>query len=249
MTGFTPILAIPQVDQTQNNKYLTINDLIGLFEQALNKLKDSNTTGNLVLTESDYTRFGVFKARGRAAAFDITFPNTGGNITTRERIFWVWNADTTYTATVKAASTPGTTVVLVPGQIALCYQNGVDTVALLTSTAGSNPFDLGFFTPGSLTATQKMLIFIFDRTVVFAGNFVGSKFRNGTNPTATAVLDVQKNGSSVGSISINTSGVATFTTTAGAAQTFNAGDYLSVLAPGSPDATLADVSVTFQGTR
>lgn len=249
MTSFTPILAIPQVDQSQNNKYLTINDLTGLFEQALNKLLDSNTTGSLVLTEAQYTRFAVFKARGRSANFDITFPNTGGNITTRERVFFVWNADTTWTATVKAASTPGTTVTLTPGQIAICYQNGVDTIALFTSTAGSQPYDVGFFTPGALTATQKMMIFIFTRTVNFAGNWAGSKFRNGTNPTATAVLDVQKNGSSIGSISISTSGVATFTTSAGAAQVFNAGDYISVLAPASPDASLADVSVTFQGTR
>lgn len=250
MTTYTPILAHPQVDPAQNNKSVTINDLTGLLEGTLNKTKVSATTGDLVLSEADYTGYAAFKASGRAAAYNITFPNTGGNITTRERIFIVWNADTTWNATVKAASTPGTTVVLTPGSIAICYQNGVDTVALFTSSAGGGLiYDIGFFVPGVMTNSQVILIFKFPRAANFAGNFSGSVCKVGINATATTVLDVQKNGSSIGSISIATSGVATFTTTAGAAQSFAINDYLTIVGAATADTTLANVGVTFLGTR
>lgn len=248
MTSYTPILAIPQVDQAQNNKYLTINDLTGLLEGTLNKLLPSNTTGDLVLTESQYTRYAAFKVLGRAAAFNVTFPNTGGLISVRERIFIVWNADTTYVATVKAATTPGTTVVLQPGQIAFCYQNGVDTVGLWVISAGtSGPYDLGFFVPGLPGDAAIVMEWKATRAFTLATNFVGSKCKVNTNPTATAVFNVRKNGSIIGTVSINTSGVATFATTGSTSWAID--DVLSVTAPTPQDATLADVNIGFLGTR
>jgi hypothetical protein len=70
----------------------------------------------------------------------------------------------------------------------------------------------------------------------------------GTPPTAQADLDVQKNGASIGTITFAASAnTATFAFASEAA--FTAGDRLTVLAPGSQDASLADISITFKGTR
>lgn len=249
MTAYTPELATPEVDQTQGNKYITMNTLVALTQGASNKTLDSNTTGNLVLGEADFTRYFIYKARGRAGAYDITLPDAV-NVSNPERVFIVWNADTTYVATVKAATTPGATVTLQPGQVALCYRNGVDTYSILSGTAGSSLiYDIGFFVPGLPGAGAEVLRFKTPRAFTIVGNAAGSTGSTGVLPTGTAAFDIKKNGSSVGSISFSTLGVATFSTSAGAAVAFAVGDILTIIAPGSQDATMANIGVVFLGAR
>ena len=70
----------------------------------------------------------------------------------------------------------------------------------------------------------------------------GKKVTGGTNPAATYTIDLQKNGSSVGSIVISTSGVVTFSTTSGAAIMLTGGtDILQAIGPASPDTALGYV--------
>lgn len=248
MTAYTPELAIPEVDQTQPNKYITINNALSFMGAATNKKLESNTTGNWALTEAQFTRYMVFKALGRAGAFNITLPDAV-NVSNTERFFVVWNNDSTYTATVKAATSPGAQVSLLPGQLAVCYRNGVDTYALILTDQAGRAYDLGFFVPGLPADAGIVMEWKATRAWKLLGNALGSQCKVATNPTSTAVFTILKNGSSVGSISINTSGVATFSTTAGAAVSFAVGDILSVTAPTPQDVTLADVGIAFYGTR
>src|SRR5690606_22540326 len=68
----------------------------------------------------------------------------------------------------------------------------------------------------------------------------------GTNPTdGTATIDIQVNGVSVGSISITTGGVVTWSLAADIE--LSAGDTLALVAPSPADSTLADVLVAFKG--
>jgi hypothetical protein len=114
----------------------------------------------------------------------------------------------------------------------------------------TQPFDVTGFYPGIPTASAKIVRIPIARAVTFAGNFSGSYFAASANATATTVFDVQKNGSSIGSISIASGGTtATFTTTSGTSKSFAAGDLLSIVGPASPDATLADPGFTLVGTR
>jgi len=66
------------------------------------------------------------------------------------------------------------------------------------------------------------------------------------NPTSAATIAIHKNGVSVGSISITTGGVASWTV--GADIELAKGDRLALVAPSPADATLADVIVGFKGT-
>lgn len=251
MTAYTPELAIPEIDQAQNNKYITMNNALSFLGAAANKTLPSNTTGDWAITEAQFTRYMGFKSSGRSGSFNITLPDSV-NISNAERIFVVWNADTTYTATVKAATSPGATVVLTPGQVGFLYRNGVNTYAFLIGTAGAAPasiYDIGVFVPGKPGAGAEVLRFKTPRAFTIAGNAAGSTGSVGTNPTSTAAFDIKKNGSSIGSISFNTSGVATFSTTAGASQSFAVNDILTIVAPGSQDATMADIGVVFLGSR
>ena len=83
-------------------------------------------------------------------------------------------------------------------------------------------------------------------------SLTGSVFYIGVNPTATLVLDIRKRlsgstSSSIGSLSISTGGV--YTPTFASQTDFAVGDHLEVINAASADATAADFSHTFLGTR
>jgi hypothetical protein len=63
-----------------------------------------------------------------------------------------------------------------------------------------------------------------------------------------ADLDIQRDGASTGTITFAAAG-STATFSFASEVTFAAGDRLTVLAPVIQDASLADVSITFKGTR
>jgi hypothetical protein len=104
---------------------------------------------------------------------------------------------------------------------------------------------------GKPAAGQLVLIYTAEATETFPANFAtpNSYGSCGVNPTSSAIYSVYKNTTAVGTVTISTSGVFTFATTSGAAFTLNAGDRLTMVAPGSQDTTLADVGITLVGTR
>ena len=114
----------------------------------------------------------------------------------------------------------------------------------------SQPFDMHAFYPGAPAASAKVLRSPVARAVGFVANFAGSYGVAGTAATASTVFDIQKNGVSIGSATFAAAGtVATFASASGAAQTLAAGDVLSIIAPASADATLADAGFALAGTR
>jgi hypothetical protein len=92
-----------------------------------------------------------------------------------------------------------------------------------------------------------LLLFVAEQAFTLAANLSASQVKVGTNPTATFALDLQQNGTTIGTISIATTGVATLTTVSGTAKAIAAGDLLKVVAPGTPDATIANVAITLKG--
>lgn len=79
-------------------------------------------------------------------------------------------------------------------------------------------------------------------TWTFPANFSGAsgrKLSGGTNPAASYSLDVKKNGTSVGTITISTAGAVTFATTGGTSFTLAGGtDELQVVGPATADTAL-----------
>lgn len=133
------------------------------------------------------------------------------------------------------------------------YFAEIDVEAVLQEIGAelaAQPFDIFAFYPGIPTASAKVCRVPIARAVTFAANFAGSYFTASANATGTTVFDVQKNGSSIGSVSIAAGGTtATFTTTSGTAKSFAAGDVFALIAPATPDVTLADVGFVLAGTR
>lgn len=118
-------------------------------------------------------------------------------------------------------------------------------IATLASGIAS-AYRVGFFFTTAPAASEILLLHTFPDDVDFADDFADAVADIGTNPAATFNLDVLKNGSSVGTISISTGGTVTFTTTGGAVS-FVTGDQLRIVGPASPG-TAANVSVTLKGT-
>jgi hypothetical protein len=114
--------------------------------------------------------------------------------------------------------------------------------------AERTPFILSMFIPGVHGDGALMAQLVFDRDVAFAENFSGSEGYSQVTATAETVLDLQKNGSNVGTITFTDAGnTAAFALAGGA--TLAAGDRLAIVNQNPADGTLADLSITLQGRR
>ena len=100
---------------------------------------------------------------------------------------------------------------------------------------------------GSPAAAQIVERYIFATPVTFPAGLAGSYGTAGTAATATATFSIQHNGTAIGTMAF-AAGATTAGFTMAAAATFIAGDVLTIVAPSSPDATLANLAWTLAGT-
>jgi len=103
-------------------------------------------------------------------------------------------------------------------------------------------YDVSCSISGKPSASQKVLIF--PAVQAFTVAATGHSWKCYTNPTATAVFVCAKNGTTFGSLSISTSGVLTLS--GFSATSFAVNDILTITAPSSQDATLADCGITLK---
>ena len=125
-----------------------------------------------------------------------------------------------------------------------------DAGAAPVLAAGNQPYDIGFYLPGMPGNGVVICKVDFPRAVAFAANFAGSRgAAPDTNSTGDTVFTVKKNGLTIGTITVASTGAYTFATSGGAAQSFAAGDVMIIVAPSPPDATLQGIGWTLVATR
>jgi hypothetical protein len=110
----------------------------------------------------------------------------------------------------------------------------------------------GFFSGLPTAAASKVIMSVpITQSVTFAANFAGCYLKlRGTTATASTAFDIQKNGSSIGTATIASSGsAATLTSSGGSAQSLAAGDLFALVLPATPDATADNMGWGFAGTR
>ena len=100
--------------------------------------------------------------------------------------------------------------------------------------------------PGSPTASQIVERYIFATAVTFPAGLGGSYGAAGTAATAATVFTIAKNGAAIGTMQF-AAGATSATFTMASAVTFTAGDVLTIAAPATPDATLANLAWTLAG--
>lgn len=106
--------------------------------------------------------------------------------------------------------------------------------------------NLAMFVRGLPGASELLIRYVStDTSIQLPISLTGSGGGCGVVSTADAVFTLARNGTTIGTVTFPAgSGVPVFSFTA--AITFAAGDYFTVIAPSSQDATLADVSITFK---
>ena len=95
--GNSPQLQIPLMAENDTLKYLLNNDGFNAIDNALNRfLAVDMTSGNVALTESQFTRNGTFQCSGHTVTRTLTVPSTVGSapVVTVNRFFIVINDGT-----------------------------------------------------------------------------------------------------------------------------------------------------------
>ena len=130
--------------------------------------------------------------------------------------------------------------------VGLYYNDGTSWVMVQPySSVPVAPYDVGSCVIDKPDAGATVAVIAIVRAFTIPSNFTGSSAKAGVAATAPATFTVNKNGSSIGTFAFAASG--TTGTFSGAGATFAAGDVISVVAPGSQDATLANIAFTIAG--
>jgi len=110
------------------------------------------------------------------------------------------------------------------------------------------PFAVNCTWNGVTTASLVLIHLPIPVAVTFAAAFAGSYGVATTAATAQTDFDIQKNGSSVGTLRF-AAGATSATFIAASPVSFAAGDVLKLVGPATPDATLATLGLTLKGVR
>jgi hypothetical protein len=111
------------------------------------------------------------------------------------------------------------------------------------------PYDLPLSFAGTPDAGALIGKLVTVRAIEFEADFAGSAGHVGVTPAATFDIDVQDDGVSIGTISISTGGIFSFTTDGGTAKSVAAGSRIEFYAPSDSPAedTVADIAATLKG--
>lgn len=238
-------LTLSELTGSQNQKHITANSQVDEIDDAMTEFTTvSLAAGNVTLDDGgagllSYKRNQVFVLSGHTVARDFTLPAV-------KRLVVIKNDGTASgAASIKRGST---THVLPISETRLYYTDGTAN-GLYLVTSGTLPiYDLGINRmAGAPTASEVLLDFVFTRSVNYLALFAGSVGVSGVAADAQTDFDIKKNGSSIGTMRF--AAAATSATFLGSAVSFAANDRIQVVAPGSPDADLAEVSFTLAGYR
>jgi len=236
-------LNLPQIAAAQAQKHQTSNDADDKLDLALTaQLTVDMTSADATLTATQFREAFAFVCSGHGVARILTVAQVS-------RPFGVVNSGTG-AVTVRRGTT---NIAVAAGESAVFQTDGTADGLRRLASAGAvtaDPYDVGASLVGIPGASAVLMRYPFPRQVIFPAGLTGSRGVCATPATATATFLIKKNGSNVGTMVFATgspNNVASFTM--GSQTTFAAGDILTVVAPASPDATLADIGFGLAGTR
>ncbi|AFU87994.1 hypothetical protein CcrColossus_gp124 [Caulobacter phage CcrColossus] len=274
MTDYTSILHMPMVAPNQNQKEATINTALAIVEAACNDTLVLTLSGNRALNAEEFTRYFFFKFTGNSVTRNVSVPNTPRFFTVSNAGTASINLDVIGGSdTPVVIEADKRVLVYSDGTQIVAVSSGVSALGNLSDVTGAGDasagqvlsFDSGsgtwtptdniadreFFTNGKPTASQRVYAHTFARNCRLFSDFSGSQGRAGTAASANAVFNVYKGATLVGTMTVAAgSTVFTFSTDTGGGSTtvtFAPGDTLTIRAPSSQDANLADISVTLKG--
>ncbi|WP_066560983.1 hypothetical protein [Croceicoccus bisphenolivorans] len=198
---------------------------------------------------------GIYSAGGTDVA--LADGGTGASLADPDAdsiMFWDDSAGAVTWLTVSGLASISGTVLSVSAATASDVNTGTSTTVAVTpgALAGSNygKYILPFFFTTAPTDGETLLIHVAGVDFTIPADFTSAlQSYVGTNPTNSFALDIKQNGTTIGTISVSTGGVVTATTVGGTAKSITAGDCITVIAPGTADATAANMAFTILGAR
>ena len=236
----SPNLAITHVAASQNQKEVTVNDAIDALDRAMTEvLAVSFAAGPVTLTAMQFRTAAVFMP----SAALTTAANL--NVPQQKRGFTVVNTDASYSINVIRGTT---SLAVRPGRSMAFYTDGTTNGLYRLGPPDQAVYDFGMLQTAVPTPGAVMGKVVLPRALTLPANFSGSRGHVDTPPTAVSwVASVTRNGSAIGTVSINSGGGFTFATTGGAAVAVSAGDVIRFLADptSSPaEAAIAGIAIT-----
>jgi hypothetical protein len=161
-------------------------------------------------------------------------------------------ASTVEAAALQTNGTPNSTQTLLnlagTSDISLVEVAGTVTFTYTGPGGGSSPFDVPVFAPGLGSNNQKLLRLRIARHVTFSAGAANSYATASAAATGSTTYTFSQNGTPFATVNYAaTSSAGIFTQAADA--NFVPGDLLEIYGPATADTTLADVGITFYGTR
>lgn len=126
---------------------------------------------------------------------------------------------------------------------------------VLTSTGNSTaptwqtltiPYDFSAFVKGLPAIGETSFVYVVTRAFTLAANLGSSRVVAANAATASSVFSIRKNGTQFATATFGAA--ATVATLSSSSTTFAAGDIITIVAPGSQDATLANIAFNFTAT-
>lgn len=234
----SPNLKIAHVAANQNQKEVTVNDAINALDRAMTATSVLDCTAGGAISVTTAQARGSVRlelAGAPAAAFTLTLPDV-------PRLLVLSNG-TEQTATVGNAT--GATIDIEDGATVLIVSTG--TGVLLVGSAGGGAYDFGMVAAATPTASQVLGKVVIPRAITLPADLAGSYGHVDTPPTAGFVIDVQRNATGIGTVTIAIDGSFAFATSGGAPVMVAAGDVIRFQAPAAVDAAIAGIAVTLAG--
>ena len=239
-------LGLDQVAENQAAKEVTINTATGQLDAALTETYVADYTANadITLTNTQYRR------AVRLQVSNLT--NAGRKLTLPAlKKLSVVTSDASNTQPLSVVKGT-TTLTLDVGASIIIYTDGTANglVVLGRETpAVVKPYDVATFCAGKPDSSEMLLRFNYPRAVTLPASLSGSRITAAVAATATTDFLLTKNGSTIATIRFAASGTVASVSGMASDVSFAVNDQLALSAPGTQDATLADIAFTFAGVQ
>lgn len=238
-------LGLDQVAENQAAKEVTINTATGQLDAALTELLSCDYTAgaDITLTSTQYRRSVRFDAVNlTASGKKLILPAI------KKMAVVTSAAANTQTLIIEKGSTQ---LLLLPGAAVILHTDGTTDglVSLGTSSSAKKPYDVATYCNGVPDASEVLLRFNYPRAVTLPANLIGSRITAAVAATATTDFVLSKNGGSIATLRFAASGTVATIVGMGSDVSFAVNDQLMISAPGTQDATLADIAFTIAGVQ
>jgi len=237
----TPNLLIDHIAAAQAQKEVTANTAFDALDKALCQFTNiALADAALTLTDAQMLGNMALKFTGALTAVRII------TVPARAKLLFVENATTGgFSLTVKTPS--GTASIVGSGERKLLYCNGAD-FSVVAEAGVAAPYDIGGSFVGKPSAGSIILRFPMPRAVRFVPGLSPSKGVAATAPTGAVSFLLRKNGAQFATMDF-AAAATTATFTCASNTDFAVGDVLTLVAPSTPDDTLADIGFALAGLR